>query len=182
METIVEIVKKGSSILYPTDTVWGLGCDATNEKSVENIFRIKKRSESKSLIVLVNSISMLKEYVESVSNEALGILETATRPTTIVYPNPKGLANNVIASDNTVAIRVVKHEFCEELIEKLGKPIVSTSANVSGEPTPKSFSEISQPILESVDYVVDLQQNSSSGVSSRILKLNIDGSIDVIRD
>ena len=179
---IIANLEKENSILYPTDTVWGLGCDATKEEAVEKIYKIKQRAESKSLIVLVNSIAMLKEYVSSVPKEALGIIENSTRPTTIVFPNPIGLAKNVIAQDNTVAIRVVKHEFCETLIQSFGKPIVSTSANISGEPTPKSFGEISQAILDSVDYVVDLHENSSSGKSSRILKLNIDGSIEVIRD
>ncbi len=112
----------------------------------------------------------------------MNILQKAERPTTIVYPNPVGLAKNVVASDNTVAIRIVKHKFCEELIEELGKPIVSTSANISGEPTPKTFSEISKAILDSVDYVVDLQQDLSTGKSSRILKINSDDSIEVIRD
>ena len=109
-------------------------------------------------------------------------MNEATRPTTIIYNNPKGLAKNVVASDNTVAIRIVKHDFCQKLIENLGKPIVSTSANVSGEPTPKTFSEISKAILESVDYVVDLQHDSKSDKSSRILKINTDGTIEVIRD
>lgn len=182
MKEIIENIKQQQTILYPTDTVWGLGCDATSEVAVEKIFQIKQRSESKSLIILVNSIEMLKEYVEFIPKAAIAILKDAVRPTTIVYPNPKGLAKNVIASDNTVAIRIVKHDFCEQLIEKLGKPIVSTSANISGEPTPKSFSEISQAILDSVDYVVDLQQDSNSGKSSRILKVNTDDSIQVIRD
>lgn len=181
MEAVKNIIQ-GDVILYPTDTVWGLGCDATNEKAVAEIFKIKQRSESKSLIILVNSIEMLKEYVEFIPKAAIEILTKAERPTTIVYPYPKGLAKNVIANDNTVAIRVVKHNFCEELIKEFGKPIVSTSANVSGNPTPKSFGEISQSILDSVDYVVALQQDSNSEKSSRILKINKDGSIEVIRD
>jgi L-threonylcarbamoyladenylate synthase len=182
MNKVVQKLINGNAILYPTDTVWGLGCDATDETAVNKIYSIKNRAESKSLIILVNSIEMLQQYVEEVPKEALEILKNSKRPTTIVYPNPKGLAKNVIAEDNTVAIRIVQHEFCESLIQELGKPIVSTSANISGEPTPKSFGEISQAILDSVDYVVDLHENSSSGTSSRILKLNIDGSIEVIRD
>ena len=170
------------TILYPTDTVWGLGCDATDEVAVENIFKIKQRSECKSIIVLVNSIEMLQQYVTSVPKAALEILEKATRPTTIVYPNSIGLAKNVVAADNTVAIRIVKQEFCENLIKEFGKPIVSTSANISGEPTPKSFEEISQAILDSVDYVVDLHHDSKNDKSSRILKINTDGTIEVIRD
>ncbi|MEI6865955.1 L-threonylcarbamoyladenylate synthase [Flavicella sp.] len=178
----VKNIKQGKVVLYPTDTIWGLGCDATNEKAIDKIFKIKQRSESKSLIILVDSIDMLKNYVESVPEAVLDILKHATRPTTIVYPYPKGLAKNVIANDNTVAIRIVKHNFCEGLIKEIGKPIVSTSANISGKPTPKSFAEISQAILDSVDYVVALQQDSNSEKSSRILKINKDGSIEVIRD
>lgn len=175
-------VNEGKTILYPTDTVWGIGCDATSEVAVDKIFKIKNRVESKSLIILVDSIEMLQEYITVIPDVVLDILKAAKRPTTIVYPNPKGLAKNVIASDNTVAIRIVKDEFCEELIRKLGKPIVSTSANISGEPTPKSFGEISQAILDSVDYVVALQQDTNSSKSSRILKINLDNTIEVIRD
>lgn len=182
MNTSIEKLKDQKIILYPTDTVWGIGCDATSEVAVDKIYKIKNRAETKSLIILVNSIEMLQEYIPFIPDAVSEILKTATMPTTIVYPNPKGLAKNVIASDNTVAIRIVKHDFCEEIIQKLGKPIVSTSANISGAPTPKSFSEISQAILDSVDYVVDLQQDSNTGKSSRILKINTDDSIEVIRD
>lgn len=181
MNESVQKLKDKQAFLYPTDTVWGIGCDATNEIAVSKIFKIKNRVESKSLIILVDSIQMLQEYVEFVPSSAIKILKESTRPTTIVYKNPKGLAKNVVASDNTVAIRIVKHDFCEKLINELGRPIVSTSANVSGEPTPTSFSEISQVILDSVDYVVNSQQDSKTGISSRILKINTDGSIEVIR-
>jgi L-threonylcarbamoyladenylate synthase len=182
MNNLVHKINNKEVFLYPTDTVWGLGCDATDEEAVDKIFKIKNRAESKSLIILVNSVDMLKEFIDIIPEEALHILNGATRPTTIIYNNPKGLAKNVVASNNTVAIRIVKHDFCQKLIENLGKPIVSTSANVSGEPTPKTFSEISQAILESVDYVVDLQHDSKSDKSSRILKINLDGTIEVIRD
>lgn len=182
MNNLVDKINNKEVFLYPTDTVWGLGCDATDEEAVNKIFKTKNRAESKSLIILVDSIEMLKDYIDIIPEEALHILNEATRPTTIIYNNPKGLAKNVVASDNTVAIRIVKHDFCQKLIENLGKPIVSTSANVSGEPTPKTFSEISKAILESVDYVVDLQHDSKSDKSSRILKINTDGTIEVIRD
>lgn len=182
MNNLVDKINNKEVFLYPTDTVWGLGCDATDEEAVNKIFKIKNRAESKSLIILVNSVEMLKEYIDVIPEEALQILNEATRPTTIIYNNPKGLAKNVVASDDTVAIRIVKHDFCQTLIEDFGKPIVSTSANVSGEPTPKTFSEISQAILESVDYVVDLRHDSKSDKSSRILKINTDGTIEVIRD
>lgn len=170
---------KGKIILYPTDTVWGIGCDATNLKAVSKIFQLKNRAESKSLIVLVSSIHMLKKYV-SVPDKALSILKSTQKPTTIIYQNPRGVAKNTIASNNTIAIRIVQDEFCRKLIKRFGKPIVSTSSNVSEEPTPKSFSEISKPILDGVDYIVNLHQNKVNIKSSTILK--IDGNtIQVIR-
>ncbi|MBA6155154.1 threonylcarbamoyl-AMP synthase [Tenacibaculum sp. S7007] len=181
LKEIVNKLKEGKTILYPTDTVWGLGCDATNIEAVKKIYEIKNREESKSLIILVSSIEMLIEYLNEVSDKALEILKEATKPTTIIYNAPKNLADNTIAKDNTIAIRIPKDEFCVDLIEEFGKPIVSTSANISGEPTPKSFSEISKAILNSVDYVVDLHQEKKSEKSSRILKIDGD-SVIVIRE
>ena len=172
-------LQTGKTILYPTDTVWGLGCDALNEKAVHKIYNLKKREESKSLIVLVSSINMLKKYV-SVPKKALAVLKEAKTPTTIIYNNPKGFAPNTIAKDKTIAIRVVQDEFCRKLIKRFGKPIVSTSANISGNPTPKTFKEISQPILEGVDYIVDLHKNKVNTKSSTILKINGDD-IQVLR-
>ncbi len=167
----VKALENGSTILYPTDTVWGLGCDATNEEAVKEIYKIKNREESKSLIVLVSSISMLKKYV-AVPGAAIDLLKKAQKPTTIIYQNPTGIAKNIInKEDNTLAIRIAQDEFCENLIESFGKPIVSTSANVSGNPTPKSFSQIEQSILDDVDYIVNLHQNKVSEKSSTILKI-----------
>ncbi|CAM1366207.1 Threonylcarbamoyl-AMP synthase [Tenacibaculum litoreum] len=177
----IKALLKGQTILYPTDTVWGLGCDATNEEAVKKIYKIKNREESKSLIILVDSIEMLQNHVGDIPEKALEILETSIKPTTIIYNNPKGLASNTIAPDNTIAIRIPKNEFCTQLIKEFGKPIVSTSANVSGEPTPKSFSEISKAILKNVDYVVDLHQEKISEKSSTILKIEGDDVI-VIRE
>lgn len=177
-ETINYLID-GKTILYPTDTVWGIGCDATNFEAVSKIYELKNRVESKSLIVLVSSVNMLKKYV-SVPGKALTILKSADKPTTIIYQNPKGFAKNTIASDQTIAIRIVQDDFCRKLIKRFGKPIVSTSANVSEEPTPKSFSEISKPILDGVDYIVNLHQNKVNTKSSTILK--IDGNtIQVLR-
>ena len=119
---------KGGNILYPTDTVWGIGCDATNEIAIAKIFSIKKREESKSLVILVNNIEMLRQYVDEIPTRLIDILKKETKPTTVIYKNPKGLAKNVIAKDNTVAIRIAQDEFCQKLIKKFGKPIVSTSA------------------------------------------------------
>lgn len=182
IEKTLKVLKAGKTILYPTDTVWGIGCDATNEKAIQSIFNLKQREESKTMIVLVNSIAMLKEYVD-VPNIALDHIENTDRPLTVIYQNPKGIADNLIASDNTLAIRIVNHTFCEKLIEKLGKPIVSTSANISGDLTPKSYSEISEEILLGVDYVVNLQSEKevSNPNPSKIIKIDQKGLVTVIR-
>jgi L-threonylcarbamoyladenylate synthase len=174
-----QFLNKGKIILYPTDTVWGLGCDATNTKSVAKIYQLKNRVESKSLIVLVSSLHMLKKYV-FVPKKAVEILQNNNKPTTIIYQNPKGFAKNTIAADHTIAIRIVKDDFCRKLIKRFGKPIVSTSANISGEDTPKSFSEISSTILDSVDYIVNLQQNIVNSKSSTIVKI-VGDTIQVLR-
>ncbi|MDO9594912.1 MAG: L-threonylcarbamoyladenylate synthase [Lutibacter sp.] len=170
------------TLLYPTDTVWGIGCDATSEEAVSKIFEIKQRSESKSLVILVDSFEMLKKYIPKVSEAVLALLSKTTNPTTIIYDNPVGLAKNVVATDNTVAIRIVQNEFCRQLINQFGKPIVSTSANISGNPTPKSFAEIEPSILESVDYVVNLQREEVNEKSSTILKVDEKGTITVLRN
>lgn len=175
------VLKNQQILLYPTDTVWGLGCDATSEKAVAKIFNIKQRSESKSLIILVNDVEMLKHYISNISKEILSLLESATNPTTIIYNNPIGLANNVVAIDNTVAIRIVQNDFCKQLISEFGKPIVSTSANISRMPTPKSFQEIEQAILDSSDYVVNLHREVMNEKSSTILKIAENGDIIVLR-
>ena len=182
MRLIPQTVSVGyKNVLYPTDTVWGIGCDATNEEAVNKVYQIKSREESKSLIILVASIEMLKEYVENIPFKVLEILEETKKPTTIIYNNPKGLAKNTIAVDNTIAIRIPEDDFCIELIKEFGKPIVSTSANISGEPTPTSFSEISESILKKVDYIVDLNKDKVNINSSTILKIE-DNTIVVIRE
>lgn len=181
IQKTIEVLKREEIILYPTDTVWGIGCDATSESAVKKVYKLKNRVESKALIILVNSISMLKKYVV-LSNKVLEIIKKSIQPTTIIYKNPKGLAKNLInIQDNTIAIRIVKDEFCQELIKQFQKPIVSTSANISGYPTPKSFNEISNAILQGVDYVVDLHHNKISTKSSRILMIENDEVI-VIRE
>jgi L-threonylcarbamoyladenylate synthase len=169
-QTIADL-KSGNIIAYPTDTVWGLGCDATNAEAVKKIFKLKNRAESKSLVILMSSLTMLQEYIPEIPEKVLTLLSEADKPTTIIYNNPKGLAANVVASDNTVAVRIPKHDFCIELVKRFGKPIVSTSANLSGEPTPKSYADIHTTILEGVDYVVDLQREKLTEKSSTILKL-----------
>lgn len=179
---MVNLLDQGKTILYPTDTVWGIGCDATNESAVKKIYQIKRRAESKSLIILVSSLEMLQKYVQNIPKKAIEILDSSTRPTTIIYKNPMGLAKNVIASDATIAIRIVQDAFCKDLINSYGKPIVSTSANLSEQPTPNSFSEISTTILESVDYIVNLRQDNLSKLPSRILRITDSDEIEVIRD
>ena len=176
-----EVLKAQKVLLYPTDTVWGIGCDATSEKAVAKIYDVKQREESKSLIILVDGIEMLQQYVPSISDAIVSLLSSTKRPTTIIYKNPVGLAKNVVASDNTVAVRIVQNEFCQYLIKQFGKPIVSTSANVSGVETPKSFKEIDSVILESVDYIVNLHREDVNDKSSTILKVAENGEIIVLR-
>ncbi|UPS90546.1 L-threonylcarbamoyladenylate synthase [Bizionia sp. M204] len=174
-------LKAGKTILYPTDTIWGLGCDATNAKAISEIYALKKRVESKALICLVSSLEMLKTYIEEVPEAALKFLETATKPTTIIYNKPRLVAPNLLARDNTLAIRIVHEGFAYELIELFQKPIVSTSANMSDYPSPKSFKEIHADILKDVDYVVNLQNEKIKTQPSTIIKLNKDGKVEVIR-
>ncbi len=177
----LEILKKGGLILYPTDTVWGIGCDATNADAIEKVFQLKKRAESKSLICLVNDFKMLNQFVEDVPEVAYDILKYANKPTTIIYDDPIRIAENLIASDNSLAIRVVQDSFCKQLIRKFRRPIVSTSANISGKKTPLTFQEISPQILEGVDYIVNLQRTKKAGKPSAIIKLKNDGTVHVIR-
>lgn len=168
-------------ILYPTDTVWGIGCDATSESLVAKVYAIKQREETKSLVVLVSSLEMLKKYVKNIPSKALEILKKATNPTTIVYDNPIGIAKNAIGKDNTIAIRIASDDFCKKMIEEYGGPIVSTSANISGKSTPKQFSEIDKRILQAVDYVVDLHHDKICEKSSTIVKVTNQNQVTVIR-
>ncbi len=177
----IKILNTSKTILYPTDTIWGVGCDATNDKAVEKIYLIKQRSESKSLIVLVDSWEMLLNYVDMIPAKVSCIITGSSKPTTVVYNNPRKLAKNVIAKDNTVAIRIVNDGFAHELIQQFGKPIVSTSANISGEPNPKSFKEINPALLDSVDYIVNLPLENKSGIASQIVKVHNDGKIEFLR-
>lgn len=171
----------GHVLLYPTDTIWGLGCDATNEKAVDKIFDIKQRPKEKSLIILVDSIETLEKHV-NVTNEIESLLFSLKVPTTIIYPNPLGLAKNAINEDNTVAIRLVKHKFCQQLIHEFGKPIISTSANISGEKTPLEFGQIAAEIKEKVDFIVERKYDTSTYKSpSKLIKINADNSIEYLR-
>ena len=177
----IKHLKSNNTILYPTDTVYGIGCDATNFEAVKKIYQLKRREESKALICLVCDVKMLEKYIENIPETAYQIIEFTIKPTTIIYDNPIGIANNLVAKDNTLAIRIVHSGFAHNLIKTLGKPIVSTSANISGEPTPKSFNEISPQILKDVDYVVNLPCESNNKPST-IIKLSNTGEVKIIRE
>lgn len=177
-----ESLALGGLILYPTDTVWGIGCDATNEAAVAKIYALKRRADSKSMICLVANDFMLEQYVDKVPDLAFDILDLATKPTTIVYESPKGVAKNLIAQDNTLAIRVASDTFCQQLIKKFKKPIVSTSANIAGGSTPTIFKEIPDTILKGVDYIVNLERNKIKSTPSSIILLRNDGTVKVIRE
>ncbi|WP_405381311.1 L-threonylcarbamoyladenylate synthase [Maribacter sp. LLG6340-A2] len=178
----IEVLEKGGLILYPTDTVWGIGCDATNEEAVKKVYTLKERDDSKALICLVGNDAMLEKHIEKVPELAYDIIDLATKPTTIIYDRPRGIAKNLVASDNTLAIRVATDKFCQYLIGKFKKPIVSTSANISGNPTPKSFQNIDDAILKGVDYVVNLHREKQNSSSSSIIRLSNDNSVKIIRE
>jgi len=175
------ILNNRKTILYPTDTIWGIGCDATNFDAVKKVYQLKQREETKSLIILVDSFEMLQNYVESIPVEIKSFLKKQTRPTTVIYDNPKNLAKNVIAKDNTIAIRIVKNGVVAELIKAFGKPLVSTSANISGEKTPLIFEEISDKIKNGVDYIVNHKQYKKEAKSSKIIRF-VDNKIVILRD
>ena len=177
----LEVLKRGGLILYPTDTVWGIGCDATHPDAIERIYALKKRTDSQSLICLVHDFKMLNQFVEDIPEVAYDILKYAEKPTTIIYDDPIRVAENLIAEDNSLAMRVVQDDFCKKLIRKFRRPVVSTSANVSGAKTPTEFKEISKEILDGVDYVVNLHRSKKSAKPSAIIKLRNDGSVTVIR-
>ena len=183
INSATEILKQGGLILYPTDTIWGIGCDATNEEAVKQIYKLKKRSDSKSLIVLVDNDVRLQRTVEEVPEVAWDIMDYSNKPVTIIYDNPKGIAKSAVNNDDSLGIRVVKDTFCKKLISKLNKPIISTSANISGEKQANCFAEISQEIKNSVDHIVNLRQDENEPKqSSTIIKLDPSGLIKIIRE
>lgn len=177
----IEILQKGGVIIYPTDTIWGIGCDATDEEAVNKVYKIKERTDTKSMIILVDSWEMLQQYIRRIPAKVGCVIEGAIKPTTVIYNNPKGLATNVVSSDKTVGIRIVEDEFCSKLISKFGKPIVSTSANYSGKPSPKYFEDIDKSLLEKADYVVNLHRERRGGSASRIVKFNKKGGFVFLR-
>ncbi len=189
----LRVLREGGTLLYPTDTVWGLGCDATNPEAVAKIFEIKKRSDSKSLVLLACNLDMVAKYVKEVPSIAVDLVEVNDAPMTIIYPDALAgepgepgdrwhLAHNAVAEDGTVGIRIPLMDWCRDLVYKLGRPIVSTSANISGEPTPQRFSEIPQEIKDAVDFVVPPSiDTQSTGKASQILKVGLRGEIEIIR-
>lgn len=174
-------LKQGGLILYPTDTVWGIGCDASNDEAVKKVFRLKQREDSKALICLVADDRMLKKYIKKIPEVAYDLLDISEEPMTIIYDGPQNLAPNLIAEDNTIAIRIPNDDFCFQLLRRFNGAIVSTSANISGQPTPKSFKEISKDILKGVDYVVNLHHEKISTKPSSVIKLGNDGQVKIIR-
>jgi L-threonylcarbamoyladenylate synthase len=193
IQKALEVLRKGGTILYPTDTVWGIGCDATDPEAVAKIYEIKRREDSKSLVLLASDMDMICRYVKEIPEMAVQLVEVNDKPMTIIYPGAVAgtqsdkasrncLAYNTVAEDGTVGIRVPMMEFCQQLVSRFGRPIVSTSANISGEVTPKKFAEISQEIKDAVDHVVAPSlEKGATGQSSSIIKVGLDYSIEIIR-
>ena len=179
----LKVLEDGGTLLYPTDTIWGIGCDATNTMAVQKIFQIKGRTEAKSLIILIDHIDKLSTYIEKVPDITADLLASISNPVTIIYSNARKLASKVIAPDGTIAIRIVKDDFCAELIRRFGKPIVSTSANLSGFDTPVVFSQVAEEIKNAVDYIVSYKQDYyNRSKPSTIIRLRDDGMYTIIRD
>lgn len=178
----VELLKQGKILLYPTDTIWGIGCDATNSKAIDRIFKLKNRQDQKSMIVLLDDAEKLTQYVEGVPAIAYDLIENAASPITIVYHKAKKLPKKLMANDGSIAIRIVKGDYCVEIIKKLGHPLVSTSANISGEPSPQTFQQISPFIKEKVDYVVDIYRSRIRTIRpSTLVKLDENGTFSILR-
>jgi L-threonylcarbamoyladenylate synthase len=176
-----EVIKNGGIILYPTDTVWGIGCDATNENAIKKIYDLKQRTETKSMIILVNGDKMMHQTFNEVPSVAWDILEFSEKPTTLILDNPKNISKSIVAEDNSVGVRIVKEPFCFKLLERMKVPLVSTSANISGQPTPKSFKDIDPEIIKNVDYVVNLYQDKICDKPSTIIKITLDAQVKILR-
>ena len=181
IEKCLGTLKAGGLILYPTDTVWGIGCDATNEKAVEKIYKLKRRSDEKAMIVLVAAEKDIMQHVAAPDLSLFDYLEKTTKPTTVVYDGALGFADNLVGKDGSIAIRICKDEFCRQLIKRFRKPIVSTSANISGKPAPKFFKEISDETKNGVDFIVHYkQQDESSAEPSSLIKWD-NGNVTILR-
>ncbi|MDE7437167.1 MAG: threonylcarbamoyl-AMP synthase [Muribaculaceae bacterium] len=181
LKKAVEVLRAGGVILYPTDTIWGLGCDATNPQAVEKIFKIKNRADSKSMLSLVGSDGMLQQYVEDVPDIAWELIDAAVNPLTIIYDRPRGIAANLLADDGSAGFRITHERFSQALCQRLRRPVVSTSANISGAPSPRSFNEIDQAIIEAVDYAVQSNRNLVNSAPSNIIKISDYNVVKVIR-
>lgn len=182
MAAALEVLKKGGIILYPTDTVWGIGCDATNAEAVKKIYELKQRTDSKSMLALVGSAGELQQTVETVPEAAWMLIDAAVNPLTIIYDRPRGLAANLLAEDGSAGIRITAEVFSSTLCRRLRRPLVSTSANISGNKTPRTFSEISKEIIEGVDYVVKYRRDDNTRhTASNIIKVSDSGVIKIIR-
>lgn len=182
LNSALECLKKGGIILYPTDTVWGIGCDATNSEAVKKVYDLKKRADSKSMLVLVNNEAALERIVENVPEIAWELLDAAVNPLTVIYDNACNVAPELLADDGSLGVRITKEKFTQELCRRLGKPLVSTSANISGEKSPSNFHEISSEVKDGVDYIVKFRQNENTERNpSNIIKLRKNGEIKILR-
>lgn len=180
-EKISEILKNGGTILYPTDTIWGIGCDATNEEACQKIIQIKNRPQEKSFIILVDSFLMLEKYIPDFPSVCYDLVELAEKPLTIIYPDAKGIAPSILAEDGSVGIRLTKDPICLNIIRTIKKPLVSTSANISGGKNPSCFSEINPKIKNQVDLIIEERLDEKRNAPSQIIKIGLDSSIKVIR-
>lgn len=182
LKNALDVLQKGGVILYPTDTIWGLGCDATNEEAVARIYAIKRRNDSKSMLVLMENVNLLERYVNEVPDIAYELIEVTDKPMTIIYPGAKNLAGNLIAADGTIGIRITREAFTCRLIQRFRKPVVSTSANFSGDPSPETFAAVSAEIKASADYVVGYRRDELTPASpSSIIRLGVGGQIEILR-
>ncbi|NLT03693.1 MAG: threonylcarbamoyl-AMP synthase [Bacteroidales bacterium] len=178
----LEVLQRGGLILYPTDTIWGIGCDATNEEAVRRVYELKRRTDSKAMLVLVDSMAKVKAHVEELPDVAWDLVELSEKPLTIIYQGARNLATNLLAEDGSVGIRVTREAFSRELCQRFKRPIVSTSANVSGTPSPACFREITPEIIDGVDYVVAFRQDETTKATpSSIIKLGTGGQVSILR-
>jgi L-threonylcarbamoyladenylate synthase len=178
-----EVLSEGGLILYPTDTIWGIGCDATNEAAVHKVYKLKQRMDSKAMLVLVDSTAKLGMYVDEVPDQAWDLIEMTTKPLTIIYPKAKNLPDCLVADDGSIGIRVTTESFSHKLCERFRRPLVSTSANISGTPSPANFHEIADDIKSGVDYIVQYRQDDlRKAAPSSIIKLGLGGLIRIIRE
>jgi len=183
IKQVVDVLQGGGLILYPTDTIWGVGCDATNSKAVEKVYHLKERLDDKSLIILVSDLDMLQKYVKDIPEIVLELLSSVSEPLTVIYPEAQNLPKNVMAEDGSIAIRIPNHQFCQELLRAFGRPVTSTSANVSGAPNPHSYRVVSQEIKKGVDYIVPLEQDIISRPKpSSIVRIDENGEMHILRN